>query len=611
MSIIPGKIRLLDDNIVHQIAAGEVVERPASVLKELIENAMDAGATKIHAHWRHGGCSMVRVDDNGCGMSKDDIMMAVQQHATSKLPDDKLDAIATFGFRGEALSSIVSVSRVKVTSCMHGAEHGWTACFEGGEMVSVDPCVAPVGTSVEVRDLFYTTPVRLKFMRSTPSEHKRMIDIFEKFFISQKTIDFFAQWDDTKTKARTGSLDQRIAHIFGPSFLKDSFLIDTEQLGYRIRGRMGLPACHRATSNRQIFFVNGRWIKDRGMIACLRRAFGDTIPVGRQPMGVLFLDMPLADVDVNVHPVKTEVRFLETRFVYGLIEGAVKKAIFENSLKSKSLNLSIDISPDDPAEDLVLSTESRPSDLIGQPVQRTSIAANSVHQDHMDNDDRYMAAEGQDLFSHSVEPASLFKSSTIQTMKSSICLGRAIGQVQDAYIVSCNKEGLVLVDPHAAHERILYEKMKTEWMDSLGHVQPLLISQAFKVTPKTYDYLMRMQAIMNDLGFDYDLKAQHMCHILSIPAIFACYSVQDLLEDLCDHVEENDDPKQVIVQWRDHMMANWSCRKSLRLGQSMSLQEMNALLRDIEKTPHGAQCNHGRSVYRMITMTELARFFDR
>ena len=649
---VSSKIRFLDDHLVSQIAAGEVVERPASILKELIENAMDAGATDIKVHWRKGGTSVVRVEDNGCGMTKEDVCLSIQRHATSKLSDNTLCSIGTFGFRGEALASIASVARVTIKSCIAGASHGWNALFESGELVRIEPCSMSVGTVVEVRDLFYATPARLKFMRTAASEHRHMVDVFDYFCLAHCTIRFVGQWDDAKEKERSGGLDQRIHHFFGASFLKESFHVDDDHLGYRLSGRMGLPSCHRSMANRQVLFVNGRWVKDRGCFAAIRRAFGDTIPHGRHAVGVLFLTIPLDDVDVNVHPAKTEVRFLDSRFVHTVIETVLKKSIMQHGVQYPSIALhGADMHDTAPAHDLhdALCPVQESNDMPQVP-SFLSGSLSALPLNDTPNDGMCMAAEDYGCSSYpgpmdgvpdtghraSMAQNALglygdsgsvpnFPDSTdvadpsVDSVQApdtgapahDTPLGYAIGQVHDAYIVAANHDGLVLVDPHAAHERIVYEKMKTQWADSLGNVQPFLLKHSFTVSAKTYDHLRAIAPIMTRIGFSYELGDNFTCHLLSIPVIFAPYDGQHLLEDLADHVQCDDDPHRVVITWRDHMMANWACRKSLRLGQKMSLHEMNQLLRTIEKTPNSASCNHGRCAYRTVSMQELARFFDR
>lgn len=585
-------IRHLDPQLINQIAAGEVVERPASVVKELVENAIDAGATHISVCFRQGGQSLIRIEDNGCGMSDEDLILAVQRHTTSKLSEG-LGAISTFGFRGEALAAIASISRMTLSSRTQGQSHGWAISLEGGELIEKKPTSLDIGTVVEVKDLFFATPARLKFMRTPPVEQAHILDVLDKIALAYPHINLTVSYE-TKKKSYHSGMEARLQDVLGADFISHSFYIQEEKNGYCLEGYLGLPTYHRASGNAQFFFVNHRPVKDKTLASCLRQAFADVTPRDRYPMGVLFLTLPLEEIDVNVHPAKTEVRFLDMRFLHGFVLSALKQGIF---LHGGHIQYTPFPKVGVQGEETSSPTPAITTSLsIPTPLPSRHSLGFQIKEPLL-NFQRAVMKED----SYSAEPRPVHKE---------LDLGQAIGQIKQSYIVACNSQGLVLVDPHAAHERIVYEKMKEEWGASIGTIHPFLISLRISLTLKEKDQLSHHQKALEQLGFHYKIKEDE-CHLQAIPEIFKAYDPGELLKDLVSLVQDGMDPGLIIERWRNHMMANWACRQSIKLGQTLSLSEMNALLREIEKTPRSAQCNHGRHVYKEFSLNELSRLFDR
>ena len=582
--------------MINQISAGEVVERPASVIKELMENALDAGANQVSVEWRQGGQSLIRVQDNGGGMDKEDLLLSIRRHTTSKLPDDDLRAISSFGFRGEALAAIVSMARVTLSSTLAGQSHGWALEVEAGKVLDFRPIPPIHGTLVEVRDLFFATPARLKFMSSPLVEQTHILSLMEKLLLAHSGLDLTIQ-HESKQKKYPSNPDERLSSCLGNDFIPNSFPLWGERDGYSLTGFAGLPTYHRASPDHQFFFVNGRSVKDKVLASCLKGSFANSMPQGRHPVVVLFLTVPLLDVDVNVHPAKTEVRFRDSRFVRGFVLGAFRQALFTHSNRVASLSVAKNPLAWMPEENL------------------TTRDGLDNHQNAVNSSMERMSRQRARPFP-TLGPQNLFFSPSSreeilqETEIDPLPLGQAIGQIHGAYIVACNGQGLVVVDPHAAHERIVYEKMKTEWAQSIGHVQPFLLSVCFSVTAVEATLLQERKGLLAELGFQVEME-DCTCRIFSLPALFRSYEPQALLQDLLGFMKEEEDPKNIVLGWRNHILAHWACRQSLKLGQKFSLIEMNALLREIETTPHGAQCNHGRPVYRIFSMKELGKWFER
>lgn len=680
-------IRNLEPHLINQIAAGEVVERPASVVKELVENALDAGATEVHVTWRQGGHSQIRIQDNGWGMTREDMILALQRHTTSKLPDGDLHAITTFGFRGEALAAIASVARVTLSS--RPAEHvwsghlqsaednnkhqvkiddsesvGWQMRVEGGHVVHTQPVPMGVGTVIEVCDLFYAVPARLKFMRSAAVEHGHMIDVLQRTALVHPDVKFVLSYDG-RTRVWDVGLAQRLKDILGIAFYENHFGFDASASECTVRGWMSVPTFHRSTPSHQFFFVNGRPVRDSLLGAAVKTAYGDTVVHGRHSMGVLLLDVPLTAVDVNVHPAKTQVRFRDGRWVRGFVVGALRQ-----HLRTHAQRVSTVLPASWVAGRVWIDQEAPLSSLAPLPAmvshtlteghdKTTSLTAEwdrlgpenfdqvgvalahpsavdscswMLHEQH----DRLALPPSSMVLSPSppapsscaVPPSSL----PLLSISAALCdhhpgndlshgltpgaLGTPWGQVQGGYIIAHSLGSLVIVDPHAAHERIVFEAMKQDWKQDLGLGQPLLLGVPVALTWHECILLRQHQVLLACLGFVFeglsDDQENQSVTVRQMPRIFQAYDVQAIVQEVlaCVH-EGDDDPGACLLAMRNRMMANWACRQSITLGQSLSLPEMTALLRTVEQTPNSAQCNHGRPVYRILTAKALQDVFER
>lgn len=638
-------IRLLDTHLINQISAGEVVERPASVLKELMENALDAGSKHITIRWRHGGQSMLEVEDDGVGIAHHDMRLALARSATSKLRvQADLSAISTFGFRGEALAAMAAVARVCLTSRCQGQDHAWSLSVHGGEEMDFLPSNRPCGTSVQVHDLFFATPARLKFLRSESVEKQYLWDVVHKMIISHPDVAFSVHSDSRSIEYGVG-MEKRLHDVFGSSFLQNFFYVDAQRDSYGLHGWIGLPTHHRATPDRQFYCVNARTVKDKVLGAALRIAFGDTMPKGRHPVGALFLTLPLSDVDVNVHPAKTEVRFLDTRFVRGFVTGVLKQEIWKNGLRASIWGDGVEPKQGSGQESASTVVQKQDEHFgfstissgfvphagrAGFPVYNPMIAREDPYfipktrPRGLGDETRSIPLGVQGSLDHTLIPDSnqeidrepdvgLFGGSPVSGKNEEpifVDLGQAIMQIQDSYIVARLDGGLVLVDPHAAHERIVFESMKVEWANDVGHVTPFLLPPQWSLTPTEQDHMQDIQEKMACLGFQYDVMPGQ-CRLKTVPMIFQAYQPEALVRQLVAQVHQDDSVQEVVLRWRNDMMANWACRQSIKLGQSMTIEAMNILLRRLERTPHGAQCNHGRCVYRIFRAHDLSRLFDR
>jgi DNA mismatch repair protein MutL len=595
-------IRLLDPDLINQIAAGEVIERPASVIKELLENALDAGAMNVQIVCQQGGQVLIRVEDDGCGMGPEDLKLCVQRHTTSKLEGEDLWAIHTFGFRGEALASIGSVSRVTLKSCRKEDSHGGMLSCEGGMLSDLKPHPFRKGTCIEVRDLFFATPARLKFLRSLSVENTHIEDVVDRAALWGFDKSFSLELDKKKKLYPAGSLEERVGQVLGEDFLPNAFKIDCSREGYVLKGWAGLPTYNRASSDKQYLFVNSRAVKDKVLSLCVRTAFQDCIPQGRHPVFVLYLTVPLHDLDVNVHPAKTEVRFRDLLFLRQFLISALKQSLMQQGARVAVKPLSV-------------AGQSLPFIPSGTSVSSSLVRSFSSRLP----EERYTAKETVwGSCAVSAPPAAYHESSPVASVaacsdifsQNECDLGKPLGQVLGRYIVAVNTKGLVLVDPHAAHERLLYEKMKKEWGSTLGEVQLFLLSLRMPVTSLEHTLLQKHQNSLYEMGVRYQLD-KNSCDIQALPAIFQAMDPRALIKDILSVLAEEISAEDFLYEMRNRLMGHWACRSSIFLGKTLSFQEMESLLRDIENTPHSGQCNHGRPVYRAISLAEMDALFER
>jgi DNA mismatch repair protein MutL len=607
-------IRLLPNDLINKIAAGEVIERPASAVKELVENSIDAGATKIEIIMRNGGRTFISVTDNGCGMSKRDLVLAVERHATSKLPTDNLDSISTLGFRGEALPSIGAVSRLTIKTRSKDMDTGWSINVTGGDIEAVVPSSLKIGTQVEIRDLFYATPARLKFLKTDRTETGRTIEMIRRIAMVNPNISFTLN-DGTRTNIRfsgaQGNLPNiqlsRIGEVLGRDFEENSLLIEAEREGFILTGYAGLPTLNRRTSSHQFLFVNGRPVQDKLLYGAVRAAYSDFLAYDRHPFVVLFLNAPGSTLDVNVHPAKSEVRFQEPGLVRGLIIGALKKTLTEAGYQTSStisnaalgiLNKSI--SKVTPTDIRSPGHYYKTRELSQNNYLPSSFANNEIANRHLDLNSAPMART--DSPSH--------QSSESLNEIASFPLGAAQAQLHKNYIVAQTNEGLVIVDQHAAHERLVYEKMKIDLREGGIKRQVLLIPEVVDLENIKIQRILELKDDFARLGLILEKFGEGAILVREIPSILGDINVKNLVIDIADELEEFGS-STILEDKLGHICGTIACHSSVRSGRTLRVEEMNALLREMEATPHSGQCNHGRPTYVELKLSDIEKLFGR
>ncbi len=587
-------IRVLPPLLINQIAAGEVVERPASVVKELIENSLDAGATRIQVEVEEGGLRLLRVRDDGAGIPRDELALALERHATSKIASlDELERVTTLGFRGEALPSIRSVSRLTLTSHAHGAPDAW--CVSGDPSVAPGkpaPAAHPEGTCVEVRDLFYNTPARRKFMKSERTEFAHIERLVKSIALTRFTTGFELRHNQRELlRLRMASSradeEQRLGTLLGDEFVSACLRLDAEAAGLGLSGWIGLPAAARAQPDQQYFYVNGRLARDKSVTHALREAYADVLYHGRHPVYVLALTLDPAAVDVNVHPAKHEVRFRESRLVHDFIYRSVRDALARTRAgvsrevpRLAAFGLS-SVPQQRPMPLSIAETRAAYAGLATLPAAQTdsTIMSAPVH------------TAGADAEEH--HP-----------------LGYALAQLHGIYILAENAQGLVLVDMHAAHERITYERLKSAW-DGAGIVsQPLLVPITLHMSAAEAEAAETHATELRALGIELDRSAPETLRLRAVPVQLGdadtAALVRDLLADLGAHGFS-----MRAEQTRDALLSRMACHGSVRAHRALTLPEMNALLRDMERTERSGQCNHGRPTWTQLDLKTLDRLFQR
>ena len=602
-------IRILPDNLINQIAAGEVVERPASVVKELVENAIDAGATSIEISLVDGGKSLIIVSDNGKGMSKDELVLAVERHATSKLPDDNLFNINFLGFRGEALPSIASVARVTITSRSKEDENAWKIEVNGGEKSAVLPAAAQQGTRIEVRDLFYATPARLKFLKTAQGETGQCVDIVNRIALANPQIAFYLN-DDGKKKialqAQPGDLFdarlKRLSEVMGREFGENSLLINAQRENLKISGYVSLPTLNKANSLSQYLFVNNRPVRDKLLLGAIKGAYQDVLASNRYPMCALFFDVDPAYVDVNVHPAKAEVRFYDNALVRGLLVSAVRTALREGSGKTSNTLKLTGIARENVSDlDYLPPQASLDEPVLPQQVfqYKGSYGGSGRRQ--------AVLPELERNFSVRAEPEREYQAEELTTVGP---LGLAKAQFLDTYIISQSEDSIIITDQHAAHERIVMEKMKENLAKGRAASQMLLIPEVVDLSLSDKTRLLEAAEELAKLGLMIEEFGPSAVIVREIPALIADCDVKALIKDLAEEMAEWG--KGYILSEKLHLVcATMACHGSVRAGRRLNLDEMNRLLRDMEKTPHAGQCNHGRPTYIELKISDINKLFDR
>ncbi len=625
------KIKLLSPRLANQIAAGEVVERPSSVIKELLENSLDAGATRLEIDVEEGGIKLIRVRDNGGGIDKDDLPLALSRHATSKIYElDDLEAVATLGFRGEALASISSVARLALISSTNDESAGWQVVAEGRDMeTQVSPAPHPRGTTVEVRDLFFNTPARRKFLRTDKTEYTHLEDVVKRLALSRFDVAFNLRHNGRAIyswRAGDSQLEQerRVAQVCGPAFMENAVHLDIERNGYRLWGWVALPTFSRSQADLQHFYVNGRAIRDKLVSHAVRQAYQDVLYHGRHPAFVLYLELDPATVDVNVHPTKHEVRFRDNRnvhdFIYSSLHHALAKIRPEDTLTKRELgegqDLASGINPfalaaTKPVQGIAAGefkgqeTMGFRASPAGHPVvpaypayQPAAIGAGAVR-------------EQMNVYGELHRPASTSSFSLPESPSEDIPpLGYAIAQLKGIYILAENAQGLIVVDMHAAHERVTYERMKESFQCGGLQTQPLLVPESIAVSEKEADFAENFSEVFRSLGFELQRAGPETLLIRQLPVILNRARVEQLVRDvLADLIEHGSSER--IQHHINEILGTMACHGSVRANRKLTIPEMNALLRDMEATERSGQCNHGRPTWLLQSLDDLDKLFMR
>jgi DNA mismatch repair protein MutL len=597
-------IRLLPPNLVNRIAAGEVVERPAAAVKELVENAIDAGATRIEVHLREGGRALIAVVDDGAGMRREELALAVERHATSKLPADDLLDLRWLGFRGEALPSIGAVSRLTIVSRPRGAESAWQITVEGGAQSAPAPAAHPPGTRVEVRDLFYATPARLKFLKGERAEQMACVDAVERLAMAHPHVAFRVLAENERRlvdlPAAAGDLFEarlaRLAAILGREFGANAVPVSAEREGIRLSGYAGVPTFHRATAQHQYLFVNGRPVRDKLLYGAVRGAYQDFLARDRHPVVALFLDLPPAEVDVNVHPAKAEVRFRDAGLVRGLIVGALKHALAEAGHRASTTVAEAALGAFRPG---AVPPYTAPSSYIPRGVAEAAATYFAAPR----------GAEAPPLPGFAA-PSARSPAPDGDAPPPDFPLGVARAQLHETYIVAQTKDGVVIVDQHAAHERLVYERIKAMLADGGVARQGLLLPEVIELDPAAVERLAARAGELAELGLELERFGAGAVVVRAVPALLGETDAAGLVRDLADELAELGDAPALKERLAD-VCSTIACHGSIRAGRRLLPEEMNALLRQMETTPHSGQCNHGRPTYVELKLADIERLFGR
>lgn len=603
-------IKLLPDLLISQIAAGEVVERPASALKELLENSVDAGATDITVHLFQGGTRLIRVADNGAGIPKDDLPLALARHATSKIsmPED-LHHVTSLGFRGEALASIASVSRLVLASRNREDGHGWRVESDGGRLTQPEPAALGSGTTVEIHNLYHNTPARRKFLKTDATEFVHCEEAFRRIALSRPDIGFTLHHNGgARSHLRAGEAKLRLDAVLGEEFGRTSAFIDERAADLRLWGSAALPAYSRSSRDNQYFFVNGRFVRDKLVAHALREAYRDVLHHDRHPAFALFLEMSAGGVDVNVHPAKTEVRFRDPRALHQFIFHAVHKALAPTPLASHA---STDSSMNMKERSLGVLTKDRTNEphayriplMFSTNPHNPPQAAESRAFYSILADANRSSAEGADAPAAQPDGAG-------DAVNRDTPLGFALAQLLGIYILAQNERGLLIVDMHAAHERILYEELKLALDSRTLAMQPLLIPASFSADNLDIVTAEENSAMLHELGFDISSLSPTMLAVRAVPAALVDADIIKLARDVLSELREFG-ASRALAGRRNELLAAMACHGAVRANRRLTIPEMNALLRKMELTERAAQCNHGRPTWFEITLAELDRMFMR
>ena len=603
-----GKIQLLSPRLANQIAAGEVVERPASVVKELIENCLDAGASRIDIDLELGGTRQIKLRDNGSGILKEDMPLALSRHATSKIKNlEDLEGVESLGFRGEALASIASVARVTLTSSTGG--EGWKATVDGREMdVDVAASAHPQGTTIEVRDLFFNTPARRKFLRTEKTEYNHVAETVKRQALSRFDAAFQLRHDgkviySLKQADTLAEKQRRVAAVCGSAFMDQALSVEAEAMGLRLSGWVALPTFSRSQADLQYFFVNGRVVKDKLVTHAIRQAYRDVLFHGRHPAYVLYLELDPKVVDVNVHPTKYEVRFRDGRSVHDFLFRALHKALADvrpdKQLPASELAQQAIVSEQAPLQqNMGLGYQSAPITGVNEKIA----AYQNLHQPA----GSMSAGSG-----FTAQPSAIPTMEEMSAGNAEIPpLGFAIAQLKGIYILAENANGLVVVDMHAAHERIIYERMKHARDQQGIQAQPLLVPQTIAVSDREASCAQEHSEVFSGLGFMVERMSEESLVVRQVPVMLASANVEQLVRDVLSDILMLQSSDRIVASM-DEILSTMACHGSVRANRQLTIPEMNGLLRDMEITERSGQCNHGRPTWTQMSLSELDKLFLR
>ena len=595
-------IRRLPETVVNRIAAGEVVERPASALKELVENAIDAGATQVTVRLAGGGLDLIEVTDDGCGMDPAEIVLALERHATSKLPDEAIEQVSTLGFRGEALPSIASVSRLTIESRPRDAAEGWTRVVDHGELASDGPAALPPGTRIRVEDLFGKVPARRKFLRSARSEYAASLDVVRRLAMARPDLGFVLENDGRRALAvQPGdTLAARVARLVARELAEDGIAVEAERGAMRLTGVAGLPTFNRGVADHQYLYVNGRPVKDRLLVGAVRGAYSDMLARDRHAVLALFLDIPCEDVDVNVHPAKTEVRFRDPAFVRGFLVGALRHALDAVGQRSAQ----------SPSAGAMARWQSEP--LVEPAPQSTSLQSLFAREYSAPARVGEAGAAWRGYEAAVLAPTARAEEASVPAVDAErYPLGVARGQVAGTYIVAEAEDGLVIVDQHAAHERLVLERLKAAGAgEAVAAAQALLLPEVVELDEPACDRLEERAAQFAAFGLAIERFGPAAMLVRSVPQALARSDVSTLVRDIADDLAKNDDAL-LLGERLEGVLATMACHGSVRAGRTLSVAEMNALLREMEMTPRSGQCNHGRPTWVKLAHADIEKLFGR
>ncbi len=585
-------IHILPIQLVNQIAAGEVIDRPASIVKELVENCFDAQAKQIIIHIEQGGLRLIRISDDGVGIEKEDLPLALSRHATSKISClEDLEHVTSMGFRGEALASMSSVAKLTLTSRIENTSHGWSVCSDGAEQFfDIQPAAHPKGTTVEVRDLFYNTPARRKFLKSEKTEFSHIEMAIKRMALSRFALGFslFNQQKEVLKFPPAFNLAQqehRVMSICGENFIDNALHLDFEISGFSLNGWISVPTFSRSQTDMQFFYVNGRLVKDKSMSHAIKQAYSDVLFQGRHPTFVLFLTLNPEEVDVNAHPAKLEVRFRETRAVHDFIVSCVKRTLANVRPAISNYN-----------ELLKSESEFKPTQDFSPRYQQQSleILEPKIYQT-LYSEPKEISIDNKEVF---------------DTNPNRMILGYAITHLHGIYILSETATGMVLVDTHAAHERITYERLKQQYATGKIATQPLLLPMKITVTKSEAELAENSEHFFTELGFELNRIAPETLLLRAQPALLQDSNGEQLVRDVLADLLEHEESYRIQGEYNE-VLAKIACYGSVRAHRILTQDEMNALLRELEQTERGGQCNHGRPTWISLSTSELDKFFLR